>query len=102
MLIRLKYHKLCKIRLYLLLQAYTVELEAELNQLREENTHLKQALVINIWSINWLRGCHLFRCHRYLLTILAFVSLQLKQVELERKRKQQVIIQGFCFLLMHN
>ncbi|XP_075637926.1 protein ABSCISIC ACID-INSENSITIVE 5 isoform X1 [Castanea sativa] len=26
-------------------QAYTVELEAELNQLREENTHLKQALV---------------------------------------------------------
>nr|QIM55872.1 abscisic acid insensitive 5 protein [Morus alba] len=25
-------------------QAYTVELEAELNQLREENTHLKQAL----------------------------------------------------------
>lgn len=29
----------------MILQAYTVELEAELNQLREENAHLKQALV---------------------------------------------------------
>ncbi|XP_055812256.1 protein ABSCISIC ACID-INSENSITIVE 5 isoform X2 [Solanum dulcamara] len=29
-------------------QAYTVELEAELNQLKEENAHLKQALVVNI------------------------------------------------------
>jgi hypothetical protein len=28
------------------LQAYTVELEAELNQLREENSQLKQALVL--------------------------------------------------------
>ena len=27
-------------------QAYTVELEAELNQLREENAQLKQALVL--------------------------------------------------------
>lgn len=26
-------------------KAYTVELEAELNQLKEENLHLKQALV---------------------------------------------------------
>jgi len=31
---------------FLLLQAYTVELEAELNQLREENSQLKQALVL--------------------------------------------------------
>lgn len=30
---------------YFLVQAYTVELEAELNQLKEENTQLKQALV---------------------------------------------------------
>lgn len=30
------------------MQAYTVELEAELNQLKEENAHLKQALVVNI------------------------------------------------------
>lgn len=29
-------------------QAYTVELEAELNQLREENAQLKHALVIII------------------------------------------------------
>lgn len=27
-------------------QAYTVELEAELNQLKEENAHLKQTLVM--------------------------------------------------------
>lgn len=29
----------------LILQAYTVELEAELDQLKQENAHLKQALV---------------------------------------------------------
>lgn len=43
------------------MQAYTVELEAELNQLKEENNHLKQALVTIYYpflvmysSFNWL------------------------------------------------
>jgi len=39
---------------FLLLQAYTVELEAELNQLREENSQLKQALVLPN-NINYYR-----------------------------------------------
>ena len=38
--------KLSLLYLFIFLQAYTVELEAELNQLREENSQLKQALVI--------------------------------------------------------
>jgi hypothetical protein len=36
------------------MQAYTVELEAELNQLREENSQLKQALVLPN-NINYYR-----------------------------------------------
>lgn len=39
---------LSKDQFFFFLQAYTVELEAELNQLKEENAHLKQALVVNI------------------------------------------------------
>lgn len=74
-----------------ILQAYTVELEAELNQLKEENMQLRQSLV-NYYELfselnerfadnNWW-GFMLF--------------LFLKQAELEKKRKQQVILQRFC------
>jgi len=38
-------------------QAYTVELEAELNQLKEENAQLRQALVLP----NYVRLCRMLK-----------------------------------------
>lgn len=71
------------------LQAYTVELEAELNQLKEDNALLKQALVNTISRLT----CN-FLVHESLLRIILHLILDSKQAEaeFERKQKQQVIL----------
>ena len=75
------------------LQAYTVELEAELNQLKEENALLKQALVSTV-SL----PIHIFQANLLLLTRVLHSILYSKQAEaeFERKIKQQVdVISSF-------
>lgn len=64
------------------MKAYTVELEAELNQLKEENAQLKHALVLTLFGSK-----RVFFCGRILIAKVSFVF---QQGELERKRKQQV------------
>ncbi|CAN1820832.1 Protein ABSCISIC ACID-INSENSITIVE 5 [Linum perenne] len=67
-------------------QAYTVELEAELNQLKEENRQLKQALVRDVILI-------LSFHFTYPITIILSLTacgVCMTKAEMERKRKQQL------------
>lgn len=74
-------------------QAYTVELEAELNQLKEENARLRKETV-------WDHGMDLFSPLGLLIdmgTNSHGLLLLLKQEELEEERRKKVLLCCFCF-----
>lgn len=68
-----------------MMQAYTVELEVELNQLKEENESLKKIVVIERGS-----SIYSFRKFVFLMTNQIFL-LNLEQAETEEKRRKEVI-----------
>jgi len=76
------------------MQAYTVELEAELNLLKEENEKLKQVLVYNTeieYSVLFFSSYFLFFFLHDLCLLMLYIYLHLnmKKAEAESKRKQE-------------
>lgn len=71
------------------MQAYTVELEVELNQLKEENESLKKIVVIERGSSTYPGELFSFRKFVFLMTNQIFL-LNLEQAETEEKRRKEV------------